>query len=159
MNLLVRNIILPAFLAVAATAPLAAQEQPIELAGDVKLVVTMTDDAGQSTTSFVAPEKVVPGDRLLFTTDFRNGGAELVENFVVTNPLPGAVQLASDADPALIVSVDGGTNWGQLDGLTVALEDGSSRAATHSDVTHVRWTLASVQPGESGRVEYPAIVR
>ena len=159
MNSLVKNIILPAFLAVAATGPLAAQEQPIELAGDVKLVVTTTDDAGQSTTSFIAPEKVVPGDRLLFTTDFRNGGAELVENFVVTNPLPGAVQLASDADPGLLVSVDGGTTWGQLNALSVALEDGSSRAATHSDVTHVRWTLASVQPGESGRVEYPAIVR
>ena len=159
MTSLIKKVILPAILAVAVAAPLTAQEQPIELAGDVKLAVVTTDDSGQTTTSYVAPEKVVPGDRLLFTTNFRNSGAELVENFAVTNPLPGAVQLASDADPALLVSVDGGTTWGQLDGLAVALEDGSSRAATHSDVTHVRWTLASVQPGESGRVEYPAIVR
>ena len=159
MTSLIKKVILPAILAVAVAAPLTAQEQPIELAGDVKLALVTTDDSGQTTTSYVAPEKVVPGDRLLFTTNFRNSGAELVENFAVTNPLPGAVQLASDADPALLVSVDGGKTWGQLDALSVAQEDGSSRAAKHSDVTHVRWTLASVQPGESGRVEYPAIVR
>ena len=43
--------------------------------------------------------------------------------------------------------------------MSIANEDGSTRSATHADVTHVRWTLAVIAPGESGRVEYPAIIR
>ena len=33
------------------------------------------------------------------------------------------------------------------------------RAAIPADVTQVRWTLASIAPGGSGRLEYPAIIR
>ena len=43
--------------------------------------------------------------------------------------------------------------------IDVTGEDGSSRAATHSDVTHVRWTLETIAPGDGGRLEYPAIIR
>ena len=43
--------------------------------------------------------------------------------------------------------------------LSVMAEDGGSRPAVQADVTHVRWTLPSVAPGESGRLEYPAIIR
>jgi len=78
---------------------------------------------------------------------------------VVTNPLPAAVRLAPDADADLVVSVDGGESWGMLANLSVTEDDGSIRPAQHADVTHVRWTLALVRPGESGRLEYPAIIR
>jgi hypothetical protein len=138
---------------------LAQGDSPVSLSGDVKAVVTSVDDAGNSTTELVEPGTIVPGDRLVFGTDYANTGVEPVKNFVVTNPLPGPVRLASDADESLVVSVDGGTSWGTLASLTVTLEDGSSRSAQHTDVTHVRWTLAEIAPGESGRLEYPAIIR
>ena len=140
--------------------PVAAQAQsPVSLSGDVKAVETTVDDAGNETTTLVDPTVIVPGDRLIFGTDYANDGAVTVENFVVTNPLPSAVRLASDADLDLTVSVDGGETWGILSALTVTAEDGTSRSAVHADVTHVRWTLASIAPGESGRLEYPAIIR
>lgn len=142
----------------ALAAPAAAQS-PIELAGDVKVVKTTTDADGVSSEELVPPDVVVPGDRLRFTTTFRNNGAEAVENFVVNNPLPSAVRLADDADPDLTVSVDGGETWGKLAELSVTSDDGANRAAQASDVTHIRWTLAAVQPGEEGRLEYPAIIR
>lgn len=159
MKRITKLFILPAMCAALTAAPTMAQDQPIELAGDVKVVKTTTNQAGDTETTYSAPDMVVPGDRLLFSTGFRNTGSQPVENFVVTNPLPTAVRLADDADPDMIVSVDGGKIWGTLGSLTVTLEDGSTRAAQHSDVTHVRWTLAVVAPGESGRVEYPAIIR
>jgi len=134
-------------------------QSPVSLSGDVKAVETSVDDAGNETTRLVEPSTIVPGDRLVFGTDYSNDGAEPVENFVVTNPLPGAVRLAPDADPELTVSVDGGQNWGKLASLTVTGEDGATRTAAHADVTHVRWTLAVIAPGESGRLEYPAIIR
>ncbi len=139
--------------------PAAAQEQPISLVGDVMLEKVETNETGESKTTLVEPGVIVPGDRLIFGTDYANSGSEAVENFVVTNPLPKPVRLASDADPELTVSVDGGKNWGTLGALTVTSEAGEARAAAHADVTHVRWTLAVVKPGEKGRVEYPAIIR
>ena len=141
--------------------PLAAQgdSSPITLSGDVKAVKTVTDADGKERTELVDPTTIIPGDRLVFGTDYANKGAEAVTNFVVTNPLPAAVRLAPDADPALELSVDGGKTWGVLATLTIANSDGTSRPATHADVTHVRWVLASIAPGASGRLTYPAIIR
>lgn len=152
--------IFAALLALALPAmPALAQGNAMELNGDVKAVKTTTDAAGNESTELVEPSVIVPGDRLIFGTDYTNSGAETVTDFVVTNPLPKAVALAPDASPELTVSVNDGKDWGVLGTLTVTQEDGTSRPAEHGDVTHVRWTLASVAPGESGRLEYPAIIR
>ncbi len=137
----------------------AIAQQPLTLRGDVKVEKTVENDDGTKVTALVDPEVVVPGDRLVFGTDYINSGAEAVENFVVTNPLPSAVRLADDADPALVVSVDGGATWGRVADLEVTGPDGSSRSAIAADVTHIRWTLAKIAPGEGGRLEYPAIIR
>ena len=141
--------------------PAAAQGNgsPITLSGDVKAVKTVTDADGKERTELVDPTTIIPGDRLVFGTDYANKGAEAVSNFVVTNPLPAAVRLAPDADPALDVSVDGGKTWGALATLSMTNPDGTTRPATHADVTHVRWVLASIAPGASGRLTYPAIIR
>jgi uncharacterized repeat protein (TIGR01451 family) len=141
--------------------PAAAQgnASPVTLSGDVKAVKTVTDADGKERTELVDPTTIVPGDRLVFGTDYANKGAEAVTNFVVTNPLPGAVRLAPDADPALELSVDGGKSWGVLASLSITNSDGTTRPATHADVTHVRWVLASIAPGASGRLTYPAIIR
>jgi len=140
--------------------PLAAQNSsPVTLAGDVKAVKITTDAEGKERTELVEPTGIVPGDRLVFGTDYANTGPEAVTNFTVTNPLPAAVRLAPDADPALVVSVDGGTTWGVLGELAITNSDGTTRPATHADVTHVRWVLASIAPGEAGRLTYPAIIR
>ena len=141
--------------------PAAAQEaaSPVTLSGDVKAVKVVTDAEGKERTELVEPSTIVPGDRLVFGTDYANNGSEAVTNFNVTNPLPAAVRLAPDADAALTVSVDGGKTWGTLSELQVTAPDGTRRAATHEDVTHVRWVLARIAPGEKGRLTYPAIIR
>lgn len=145
---------LPAMPLVAQNAP-----SPVVLLGDVKAVKTVAGPDGKERTELVEPNTIVPGDRLIFGTDYANKGSEPVTNFTVTNPLPGAVRLAPDADPALTVSVDGGKTWGMLGALTVKNADGLTRPATQADVTHVRWVLASIAPGASGRLTYPAIIR
>ncbi len=155
--------IVAALLAIGCAAgPLAVNAQElnaVEVSGDVKAVQTSVDESGNETTQLVDPGVIIPGGRLVFGTDYTNNSDESAENFVVTNPLPSAVRLAPNADPDLIVSVDGGETWGTLAALSVTTEDGIARSATHGDVTHVRWTLASIAPGESGRLEYPAIIR
>lgn len=154
-----RFIILPFLAAALAVGPVSAQVQAVALSGDVMQEKTTVDSDGTTTTELVEPTTIVPGDRLVFGTDYTNTGGETVENFVVTNPLPKAVRLAPDAPDDLTVSVDGGVTWGTLSVLSIPVEGETPRPAEHADVTHVRWTLATVAAGASGRVEYPAIIR
>ena len=144
-------------------APLAAQAaaSPITFTADVMAEKTVTGNDGKTRIEMVEPTTIVPGDRLVFSTDYAHTGNEPVTNFLITNPLPDAVRLAPDADPALDVSVDGGKTWGKLAVLTVneAGETTTRRPATPADVTHVRWVLPAIVPGERGRLTYPAIIR
>ncbi|MFM5916580.1 MAG: hypothetical protein ACKOOL_03490 [Novosphingobium sp.] len=142
------------------SAPIAAAQaaQPIELKGDVQLDKIVVEN-GRERHVLVEPKVVVPGDKLIFATAYRNTGSAAVSNFVVTNPIPAGVALAQGDAPMADVSVDGGKTWGKLASLTVTGKDGVKRAAQSSDVTHIRWTLASVAPGASGTLSYHAVVR
>jgi len=153
------TLVLTALAALVASPAIAQGEQAVSLSGDVMVVKTEVADGAEPREKLVEPDVVVPGDRLIFRTNYTNNSAELVENFVVTNPLHKAVVLASDTPGDQTVSVDGGTNFGPLASLTVTGEDGTSRAALASDVTHLRWVLAKLEPGETGQITFYAIVR
>lgn len=144
-------------LGMAAFSP-AVAAQPIALESDVKVARTIQDEAGDRQV-LVAPVDVVPGDRLVFETRYANNGGATVENFVVTNPLPAAVQLAEE-DASFAVSVDGGKTYAaSVAALTVSDAQTGGRAAELSDVTHIRWTIARIDAGQEGKVSYQAIVR
>ena len=145
-----------AVIALGLSAPAQAQND-VALSSDVKVERTTVEN-GQSRTTLAAPEGVVPGDRLLFTTSYANGGSAPAENFVVTNPLPSAVRLA-ETDESFEVSVDGGETFAALDTLRVADPEVGNRPAELGDVTHIRWVLARVAQGESGTLSYYGIVR
>ncbi len=131
----------------------------VSLKSDVKALVTTTDATGKETSELATATEYTPGTKLSFGMIYANEGAEAATNVTGTSPLNKSVRLAPDADPALIVSVDGAESFGTLDTLVVATESGATRAATHADVTHVRWTIASIAPGESGRIGFPVIIR
>lgn len=151
-------------LLLAALAPVAVQAAtptpagPVSLSGDVKVDRVVTEN-GEARHVLLQPDKVVPGERLVFTTSYRNSGTKPIQNFVVTNPLPPAVVLADGADAALVVSVDGGVHWGPLAHLSVSDGKGGLRPAEPADVTHLRWTIAQIAPGATGTLAYHAIVR
>lgn len=137
----------------------AAAEKPVELVGYVKLEKVTTTPAGERQVEWVEPERVVPGDRLIFGTRFANRGTVPIERFIVSNPVPPSVRIAGELDPAVLVSVDGGKTWGPLAALTVPQPDAAPRAALPDDVTHVRWVLPQIAPGEAGALEFPVTVR
>jgi len=135
-----------------------AASGPVSLDSSIKLDKVVTEN-GVSRHVLSEPTKVVPGNHLIFLTNYRNVSPKAVDHFVVTNPLPSAVVLDSTSADGFQVSVDGGKNWGLLAALTVGGANGATRAAQASDVTHVRWVIASIAPGASGSLEYHAIVR
>ena len=136
--------------------PAIAQEAVL-LKGDVQIERTVSE-SGTTTTFLEDPASVVPGDRLLFTTSYKNQSDDAVEDFVVTNPLPEAIALA-ETGADFDVSVDGGATFGPLPELSVQSDEGSVRQATLSDVTHVRWVLERLEAGATGTLGYYATVR
>ena len=156
-----KNNIFADFLAFAAvlfsTVGAAHAEGVVSLDSDVK-VERSVDKDGVKTTVLSEPNDVIPGDRLVFSTEYNNQGADAVDNFVVTNPLPGAVKLA-ELDPSFLVSVDGGKNYAPLSDLTVDVDIVGNRPAELADVTHIRWVLKRLDPGARGTLSYQAIVR
>ncbi len=141
----------------AAPAVSAQAAQPIEMKGDVKVDKLVVEN-GKEKHVFIDPKVVVPGDKLVFSTAYRNTGSEAVKDFVVTNPIPAGVALAPLGADKLEVSVDGGKSWGKLASLKVA-DAAGPRTAQAGDVTHVRWVLPVVAPGASGKLTYNALVR
>lgn len=141
---------------IASPAVPALAQSNVDLTGDVKVIRTLTEN-GKTRETLDEPERVLPGDRLVFTTRYANTGTEAAEDFVITNPLPGPVKLAQVGE--FQVSIDGGKNFGPLRTLKVEGNGGEQRTAELSDVTHIRWTLPRVAPGDSGQVRYFAEVR
>jgi uncharacterized repeat protein (TIGR01451 family) len=106
------------------------------------------------------PNVVTPGDKLVFLLSYRNGGAQPATGFVVTNPIPASVAFTGGESEGAIVSIDGGKSWGPLVSLKVANADGSMRAATPDDVTHIRWSFAQpIAAGRAGQLSFRGVVK
>jgi uncharacterized repeat protein (TIGR01451 family) len=142
-------------------APVAAQAaNDVALTSAVFVEKTVPQADGKQRLILETPNVVVPGDRLVFVLNYRNQGAKPATDFVVTNPMPGAVAYQGTGDASAIVSVDGGRNWGTLASLKVRKADGSARAAYPEDVTHVRWAMKTPIPaGAVGKLSFRGVVR
>jgi uncharacterized repeat protein (TIGR01451 family) len=153
------NKVLAAILLTACSVPAvaAAQDRPIKLQSDVKLLRQSPQQGAAP--ELVAPEGIVPGDTLVFTTSYRNEGASAVNDFVIVNPVPSDLVLTDEAAADTEVSVDGGARWGRLADLRIVNENGEQRPATIEDVTHMRWVFASVAASAAGEVKFSARVR
>lgn len=148
------------FLAVALAPTQAWAGNQVALDNSVFVERIKTDANGRQSVLLEEPKVVVPGDKLVFVLNYRNGGAQPADKFVITNPMPTAVRFTDAGDTQPIVSVDGGKQWGLLADLRIAAEDGTQRAAQPGDVTHIRWAFHKPIPaGASGKLMFRGVVK
>lgn len=139
-------------------APAAAS--PVALSNNVFVERITTDPQGNRRVTLEEPRVVAPGDRLVFVLNYRNASGKPAEKFVVTNPMPAAVQFAEQGDGSAQLSVDGGKSWGNLGSLRVPTGDGGMRPARAEDVTHIRWAFnAPIPAGAGGKLMFRGIVK
>ena len=105
------------------------------------------------------PDKVLPGDTLIYTVDFHNDKNEITDGFRIDMPVPAEIIYlegsAQRSDAVVLYSVDGGNNYQQRDQLTVRVAEGGTRSAVAEDITHIRWTLTNkVMPGDRGEIKF-----
>jgi len=112
----------------------------------------------------VSKAAIAPGDTIVFTTSYTNGGDKPADTLVVTNPVPEQMAYIGDTaegkGSVITFSVDNGKTYGVPKSLTIPLPDGKARSAVPADYTHIKWTVsAPVAPGGKGSVSFKAKVK
>ena len=110
----------------------------------------------------VPATSVSPGDVVEYVLTYSNKGDEPATNAVIEDPIPTGTTLlantASGAGAEITFSIDGGKTFAPPVTLTydVKLPSGASerRVALPSEYTNVRWTIARIAPGASGKVMF-----
>lgn len=151
-------------LLVATPLALAAPDGPIvvKTVAEKEQVVTLAD--GRKQTKLVPAQPVVPGEQVIYTVTFENVGEKPATDVAIVNPVPEHTTYVagSAGGPGTEVSfsVDGGRTWGAPEQLKLRGADGTERAATPADYTHVRWVLRNpLTPGAVAFARYRVVVK
>ncbi|KQZ76423.1 hypothetical protein ASE06_07635 [Sphingopyxis sp. Root214] len=122
---------------------------------------TPSSDGEPPKKAYVAPDVVVPGDRVRVAHTFANNGAAPAAGLNLVNPILDGLTFDDTADTAGFgVSTDGGKTFGPLAAPTVPVDGAALRPATAADVTHVRWLWPdAIAPGQSRSVAFFGRVR
>lgn len=108
---------------------------------------------GEAAVKLVPADRVVPGDRVIYTLEVRNAGAAVVEAPSVSYPIPEHMRYIADTavGPGAEVSysVDGGHSFDHAENLTVRGVDGRPRPAIAADYTDIRWQLKNALKANS----------
>lgn len=140
---------------------LQAANKPITITSQVNEVIQQIDDQGKMQLVAIAPDSIVPGDRILYTTRFQNEGVEASDDITITNPIPQQVSYlagtAQGENCAILFSADDGQSWGKPEQLKVQMTDGQWRTAQASEYTHIRWQYQSALAAQqSSEISYQA---
>ena len=138
------------------------QENHLDVRTVVQKETTVENEAGQAETTLVAAERVLPGEKVVYTITFTNVGAEAADNVMITNPIDTSLTYlngsAFGVGMRIEFSADGGLSFAGQGDVRVATEAGE-RAAEAADYTHLRWTLLeALPPGETGVARFAATV-
>jgi uncharacterized repeat protein (TIGR01451 family) len=119
--------------------------------------------AGREIVKLIPADRVVPGDRVIYTLEVRNTGATALETPIVTHPVPEHMRYVADSavGPGAEVSysVDGGHSFERAENLKI-LADGRLRRAVAADYTHIRWQLKnSLKANSVAFVRFRALVK
>ena len=159
---MIRSILLAGALLSAAMTPALAQE--FTATQLVERAVTTGEDAdGNAIIAFEKADRVQPGDALLYKLNYTNGTTDTIENAKLVMAVPAEVTYnensAAGENTSVAFSTDGGQSFSPRGELTVS-SDGTVRAASSEDITHIRWTFSGqIAAGQTGEVGYGAVVR
>ncbi|KPJ91749.1 MAG: hypothetical protein AMJ55_11060 [Gammaproteobacteria bacterium SG8_15] len=117
---------------------------------------------GKQVTKRIPAQTADPGQRLIFTLQYKNDGNEKATNVKVDNPIPeNTVYIVGSGigkNSKMLFSIDGGKNYKQPSLLTYeeTLPDGKriKKQASPEQYTHVRWVISEVPPGKEGTVGF-----
>ena len=146
---------------ITASSTMAQEKGSIELKMLAEKEIVIINDDGEKQIKRESVDKVIPGDHVIYTIEYKNVGEENADSVVVNNPIPENMNYvpgtADGKNANIVFSIDDGKSFDSPENLTVTDEEGKQRPATTNDYTHIRWILTtSVTPGQMGMVSYRA---
>jgi uncharacterized repeat protein (TIGR01451 family) len=120
-------------------------------------IVVKNLDGTESVTREAA-ETMIPGESVVYSINYYNDLDKAAQNVVLVMPVPSELALiegSADIPGAeTTYSADGGQSFALRENVVVKLEDNSTRAADTSDITHIKWIVASINPDQSGSLSF-----
>ena len=136
----------------------AAAQTHLDVQTTVHKEEVFVNAAGEEETRLVTAERVVPGETVFYTITFTNISDDNADNVVITNPIAENLVSAAGEDMVIEFSADGGASFAAAAELTVT-DNGTSRAATAEDITHVRWVMRNdLAAGAQGIARFAAVL-
>jgi len=122
--------------------------------------VTTTDSQGNKTIQLIEPNKITPGDTVVYVTQYHNKNTHAAHNVVITNPIPEhLIYLKNTAQQNRAVttySIDNGKTFNTAEKLTITAKDNTKSIAEPKDYTHIRWVIHSIAADGKGSVRFSA---
>jgi len=145
------------------TAAWAQAQGHIQLKSEALVEKEVFNQDGKKEIQRLPADKVVPGDEVIFITSYTNVSNEVVDNAVITNPVPEHMIYKADsargAGTRITFSVDDGKTYHTPAKLFVYDAAGRKFPARPQDYTHIRWTFENPVPaGAKGEVSFRAIL-
>ena len=140
-----------------------APPDPLEVRA-IAEVESKSVEAGRLVVKLIPADRVVPGDRVIYTVEARNTDATAIDVPLVTYAIPDHMRYVANSavGPGAEVSfsIDGGHSFDRAENLKVRGADGRLRAAVGADITHIRWQLKnSLKANSVAFVRFRALVQ
>jgi uncharacterized repeat protein (TIGR01451 family) len=153
--------VLALLLAVVASAQVPSGPLEIRAVAEVESKVL---ERGREIVKLIPADRVVPGDRVLYTLEVRNSGEAALDAPVVVHPVPEHMRYVAGTavgpGAEVTYSVDGGHTFDRAENLKLPGPDGNPRPAVAADYTHIRWQLKnSLKANSMAFVRFRAVVK
>jgi len=116
-------------------------------------VAAKTSQNGRELVRLQPADRVVPGDKVIYTLEIRNTTAMALPALTVDYPIPEHMRYVADsavgAGAQVSYSIDGGSTFARPEELFVTGANAEKRPATADDYTHIRWQLKHILKGNS----------
>lgn len=160
---LIRPVLLVAALLFSASA-FAAPEISLTILAEKE--ITETTASGETVTRRVPATETVPGDVLMYTITYRNGGDEAARNVQLDNPIPDNTRYLDNSawgdGSDILFSITGDSSFKKPGSLTyqVKTADGNTveQRASPEQYDAIRWIVTEVPAGSEGRAGFSVTV-
>ena len=127
--------------------------------------VTVTEN-GKKVVKAVPAKQFAPGDTIIYTVNYMNTGNEAATNAVIDDPVPQGTSYVTNTATGegadITFSIDKGKNYKKPTLLfyEVTVNGKKEKKTASPDLyTNIRWTVATVPAGASGKVGFKVKVK